>query len=75
MLPRATETEIGPIAVVSCPKVNFQPQRAKQACTDCEYFDGLTIMAPEGETWSQVYAIRCTHPMERRTVHLAVPGD
>lgn len=75
MLPISDNRDIGPAAVVSCPKVNFKPRRACKCCPGCEYFDGLGMMASDTEAayeWSDIYAIRCTHPIERRTQYFEV---
>ena len=81
MLPIAETKTIDPAAVVSCPMKNFAARRAYLACPDCEYFYGLAVMssAPlisddpaNGVKWSDKYAIRCAHVIERRTQDLEV---
>jgi len=71
MLEKAETTEIDKAAVVACPALNFSARRAFLACPSCKYFDGLVMLGEAGK-WSDRYAIRCAHVIERRTQHFEV---
>ena len=82
MLPIEKKTAaIDPAAVVACPMKDFAARRAYLSCPDCELFNGLAIMSTAplaadnptaGVKWSDKYAIRCAHVIERRTQNLEV---
>ena len=61
---------IDPRAIVPCPMKDFKPRRAT-ACASCEHYRGLGRMADHGD-FSNRYAIRCAHVIERRTHILEV---
>ncbi len=74
MLPvELTSAEICKNAVVSCPIKDFKPRRASN-CEKCEHYQGLAVMGVEGN-WSDKYAIRCNHVIERRTHNLEIIED
>lgn len=53
--------------VVPCPRKEFKPALAAEACPKCEYFDGIAVMSTSCKlAWCDRYCIRCTHPIERR---------
>jgi len=72
MLEKLNSNQIDRCAIVQCPKNGFGHVAAARHCPGCEYFDGLAVMtaARPGVNWSDCYAIRCTHPIERRTVYI-----
>jgi len=73
MLPEIEGVEIDEAVIISCPKNNFQPTRAKPNCPSCEDFKGIAIMCTEpDEPWHKKYVIRCAHVIERRTHNLDV---
>lgn len=81
MLPKINEVEIDKNAVVPCPSVGFKSRRAHKSCPSCADFKGLCRTMAEGETvvtcrstgdkrqatWSDKFAIRCAHVIERKT--------
>lgn len=71
MLEISESRRIDKNAVVACPAVSFAPRRAFKACPDCRYFAGLCVLGKVGR-WSERYAIRCNHTIERRTQHFEV---
>lgn len=53
--------------IIPCPKHDFKLARAANHCQECEHFRGLGIMSEERHlAWSDQYAIRCGHIIERR---------
>jgi len=71
MLPIINDIDIDQNAVIPCPAVGFKPRRAYRSCQNCEYFEGFAKMSDVGN-WSEQFAIRCAHPIERRTQHIEV---
>jgi hypothetical protein len=67
MLQRVT-VQIDEAVAIQCPKVGFKQVMAHKMCSDCAYFDGVALMRAESSLpWYLRYAIRCAHPIERRT--------
>jgi len=62
------ETEIADDVVIQCPQVDFKLRVACKCCPGCEHYDGVGVMVADMSfPWHKRYAIRCTHPIERRT--------
>jgi len=65
---KRVELEIPDNVVISCPEVDFKLRVALDACTHCKYYDGLGVITIDMSLpWYKRYAIRCNHPIERRT--------
>lgn len=65
MLP-IVETEIDENALIKCPIKDFAYRKAAIACPVCPGFMGVAQMGKEGQ-WDQMYSIRCSAMIERRT--------
>lgn len=53
---------------VPCPKKDFKPAMVCDSCLLCEFYDGIGVMSDDNKRpWHERYAIRCVHPIERRT--------
>ena len=62
------DVEIDSRAIVPCPEKDFKPRRAAAACPKCKHFKGIGLMSEDDDLeWHQKFAIRCVHPVERRT--------
>jgi len=53
--------------IIPCPKIEFRSGIAANICPGCDYYDGLGVMTSDMSfPWYKRYAVRCTHPIERR---------
>ena len=67
MLP-VEKAAISEDVAVPCPKKDFKAAMASDTCSLCEFFDGIGVLSDDhNRPWHERYAIRCVHPIERRT--------
>ena len=74
MLEIVENVEIDEAVVIACTEVGFKPRRAFKACGNCPHFRGIGRMRSEGD-WSDQFAVRCGHIIERRTHVLEIVED
>lgn len=68
MLTIVDNVDIDTRAAVPCPMIDFRLRRAAVCCPSCEHYQGIGLMCTdETQPWHKRFAIRCVHPVERRT--------
>lgn len=62
------ETAVSPDVFIPCPAQAFDNVRVKTSCLKCPYHGGFIKVGPAAEKFSDIWRVRCAHPVDRRMI-------